>query len=133
MDLAVPVPISPSRKAERGYNQAALLTLPLALGKGIPYRTRVLNKVRDTRTQVGLSVNQRRNNVAGAFKAHGRSVEGMSVLVVDDVLTSGATMGACAQALVDAGATQVFGLTLAQAMFHPIISGYIKDSDSLSR
>jgi ComF family protein len=115
IDILVPVPTSESRRAERGYNQAALLAYPLALGSGIPYRSRALYKVRQTDTQVGLNFPQRRANVAGAFLARAEHVGGRRVLVVDDIMTSGATIEECSKALKDAGAAQVFGLTLAQA------------------
>jgi ComF family protein len=119
VDLIAPVPIGASRRSERGYNQAALLALPLALGSGIPYRSGALKKLRDTRSQVGLSRAQRRENVAGAFTASEELVQWARVLVVDDVMTSGATIESCAQALKEAGADQVFGLTLAQVVFEP--------------
>lgn len=118
VDMIVPVPIGSSRKTGRGYNQAALLALPLALGLGIAYRNRVLNRTRDTRSQVGLTVIERRANVAGAFRAVQGYVEGKNVLVVDDVMTSGATIEACAKALIEAGANKVYGVTLAQAMYN---------------
>ena len=127
IDIVVPVPTSASRRAERGYNQAALLAYPLALGAGIPYRPRALDKVRQTNTQVGLSFLQRRANVAGAFLARAKHVYGKCVLVVDDIMTSGATMDECSRALIDAGATRVFGLTLAQAGFDLSAEPDLKD------
>jgi ComF family protein len=115
--LVIPVPMGSSRRVERGYNQAALLAIPLALGSGVPYRSKALTKLRDTRSQVGLSIAQRRENVAGAFVASERLVGGKRVLVVDDVMTSGATLESCARALKEAGAEIVYGLTLARAGF----------------
>jgi predicted amidophosphoribosyltransferase len=115
VDFITAVPISVARRAQRGYNQAALLALPMALGINVPYRPRVLRKVRETRTQVGLTVTERRENVAQAFQANPSLVRQKSALVVDDVTTSGATIEACAMALLDAGALQVYGLTLAHA------------------
>jgi predicted amidophosphoribosyltransferase len=73
-------------------------------------------KTRETRSQVGLNRAERRENLSGAFRAETKIVRGKSFLVVDDVITSGATMQACALALLDAGATRVFGLTLARAV-----------------
>jgi competence protein ComFC len=116
VDLVAPVPIGVARKAERGYNQATFLALPLALASGKTYRPRALAKTRETRTQVGLNLVQRKENVANAFEADRRIVEGHSVLIVDDVTTTGATLQACAEALLNAGACQVFGLTLARAV-----------------
>ncbi|MFC1879810.1 ComF family protein [Chloroflexota bacterium] len=115
IDLIAPVPMGKARKAERGYNQAAFLALPLALGCRIPYQPKALIRSRQTRSQVGLTTEQRRVNVAGAFKANPDIVRDKTVLVVDDVATSGATMDACALALKDAGAAVVYGLALARA------------------
>jgi ComF family protein len=115
VDLVTPVPLGVARYAERGYNQAALLARPLALSCGLRYASQALIKIKDTRSQVGLGIEQRRENVAGAFMAQNRFVEGRSVLVVDDVTTSGATLEACAVALMSAGAKMVYCLTLARA------------------
>lgn len=116
LDLVVPVPAGRIRKQARGYNQAALLAFPLALSAGIPYQANGLDKARETRSQVGLSPAERRANVAAAFRADQVPVRMKSVLVVDDVTTTGATIEACGQALLEAGAWQVFGITLARAI-----------------
>jgi ComF family protein len=115
VDLIVPVPLGLARLAERGYNQAALLAWPVALALGIPYRPKSLCRVRETRSQVGLKLSERQKNVQGAFGARGAWVAGKVVLVVDDVTTSGSTLNACATALKEAGASAVYGLTLARA------------------
>jgi ComF family protein len=114
VDLVTPVPIGLARLAERGYNQAALLARPIAWGLGWPYHSDGLYRVRETRSQVGLSLDERQQNVKDAFRARSKYVAGKSVLVVDDVTTSGATLKACAAALLEAGADQVYGLTLAR-------------------
>ncbi|MBN2548614.1 MAG: ComF family protein [Anaerolineales bacterium] len=119
VDMIAPVPISPARRAQRGYNQAALLAFPLALGIGVEYTSDALEKVRETPTQVGLDGAQRRQNVAGAFEARPAIVQGKRVLIVDDVMTSGATLETCSQALVEAGACQVYGLTLGRVIGAP--------------
>jgi competence protein ComFC len=115
VDLVVPVPLGVARLRERGYNQATLLARPLALGYGCSFRPQALSRVRETCSQVGLSIVQRRENVSGAFQARTGWVSGRNVLVVDDVATSSATLDACASALLAGGAAQVFGLTLARA------------------
>jgi ComF family protein len=115
VDLVAPVPIGKARLAERGYNQTALLALPLALGSGLKYRPRAIVKSRNTRSQVGLTSAERRENVSDAFKADPAIVKDRNVLVIDDVATSGATMNACAKALKQAGAKVVYGLVLARA------------------
>jgi ComF family protein len=116
IDVIVPVPLGVARQKERGYNQAALIARPVALETGWAYRPKALSRVRETKTQVGLSIEERRMNVGGAFKAEGEGVAGKNVLLIDDVLTTGSTMEACAAALIEAGAAKVFGLTLARAL-----------------
>ena len=116
VDLATPVPLGVARQAERGYNQSALLAKLLALGCNLDYNPRSLRKTRDTPSQGGLSVEQRWANVAGSFEAIPKDAAGKHVLVVDDVTTSGATLSACAEALLSAGASWVYALTLARAV-----------------
>jgi len=115
VDLILPVPISPKRLKERGYNQAGLLAQPLARAYGIHYEPKGLTKIKETISQVGLTQSQRHTNVSGAFKGYDHVVKGAKVLVVDDVATTGATMESCTQALLEAGADRVWGLTLARA------------------
>lgn len=115
IDVIVPVPLGVARLKERGYNQAALIARPVALGTGRAYRPKVLSRVRETKTQVGLSIAERRRNVGGAFRAEREGVVGKNVLLIDDVVTTGSTMEACAAALLEAGAAEVYGLSLARA------------------
>lgn len=115
IDLVIPVPLGVARQKERGYNQASLLALPLALKRRYRFVPKALSRTRETRSQVDLNREERKQNVSGAFTARAEIVKGKSVLVVDDVTTSGATLDACADALLEAGAKEVYGLTLAQA------------------
>ena len=115
LDIISSIPISKTHHTKRGYNQSALLAYPLALSSGIKYCPDVLTKTREVRSQVGLSREERYLNVSGAFDGNPQFAMGKSVLLVDDVITSGATLNACAQALLDAGARQVYGVTLARA------------------
>lgn len=117
VDIVVPVPLGVARQQERGYNQAALIARPLALGCGLALRSQALVRKRETRSQVGLTYAQRRENVGGAFQSQSQWVEDRRVLLVDDVATSSATLDACAAALLASGARQVFGLTVARAVF----------------
>ena len=106
-DLLVPVPLSPRRLRERGYNQAKLLARVLSRVRGIEHAPRALGRVRHTPPQTGGSRAARRRGPAGAFRADRARVSGRCVLLVDDVLTTGGTARACALALRRAGARQV--------------------------
>jgi ComF family protein len=121
-DLAVPVPLHWRRMMQRGFNQAALLLdhAHRHAGKdlGIPIDRRCLRRVRATAPQSGLSLRDRAANVSAAFAVPPRyraRVAGLRVLVVDDVMTTGATMSACARALLGSGATLVIALAVARA------------------
>lgn len=115
VDVVVPIPLSDGRERERGYNQAALLARPLALGNDLAYCPAALRRVRDTGSQVGKTLDERRENVRGAFEASRRHVKGRRVLLIDDVLTTGSTLDAAAQALKAAGADRVSALVVSRA------------------
>jgi competence protein ComFC len=119
LDIITSVPLGLVRFKERGYNQATLLARPIALFLKVPFSSQALTRIRETKTQVGLSVYERMENMSGAFQAKNKLVEGKSILVVDDVATSGATLNACAKALLDGGASKVYGYSLARAVFSP--------------
>ena len=110
-DAVVPVPLYWRRRLQRGFNQAELLAKGLSRRTGIPV-VRALGRVRPTPTQAGLSNSARRQNVARAF--HSRSVQGKRILLIDDVMTTGATATSCALALKQAGARRVALLTVAR-------------------
>ena len=114
VELLVPVPLGPRRLRDRGYNQAAVLAAALSARTGIPVREGLLGRTRDTRTQTVLGPAERWANVAGAFGVRGR-VPGTRVALVDDVLTTGATLASCAAALSAAGAGTVGAVTFARA------------------
>jgi ComF family protein len=114
-DAVVPVPLHPARLAERGFNQAELLAAPCARRWARPLLTRALVRVRATRPQTELDGAARRENVAGAFAvARPAEVAGRHLLLVDDVLTTGATASAAARALRRNGAASVGVLALAR-------------------
>ena len=112
VDLVVPVPLGKNRLRQRGYNQAGLIASELARSKHLPFSDRALWRVRETLSQVGLDTLARMKNVQGAFSADSTLVEGKRVVVVDDLYTTGATLSSCAEALLQGGAIEVFGLTV---------------------
>jgi ComF family protein len=114
-ELIVAVPLHWRRKIRRGFNQSELLAAELADLTGIPLADRPVVRVRSTSTQTRLSPEQRRRNVAGAFACHGTSVDGKAILIIDDVMTTGATLGEVARSLDEAGARRVFAWSFARA------------------
>ena len=113
-DLIMPVPLHRRRLRARGYNQSALLARELCKLTALPQANNLLTRVKDGPPQVeAASRSQRRTNVDGSFKTAG-DVAGLKVLLIDDVVTTGTTMSACAAALKAAGAASVWGLALAR-------------------
>ncbi|MES1262566.1 MAG: phosphoribosyltransferase family protein, partial [Acidobacteriota bacterium] len=114
-DAVVPVPLHWRKQWERGYNQAELLARHVAKRRGVPL-VKALRRKRPTAVQASLAVAGRRKNVAGAFLMRPQArLAGQRVLLIDDVMTTGATAGACAVALKRGGAKSVSLLTLARA------------------
>jgi ComF family protein len=122
-DMLVPMPLHWVRRWRRGFNQSHLLARDLARRTGIPVAN-ALRRRRSTASQASLSRAARRRNVRGAFELRrGVDVRGLRVLLLDDVLTTGATANACAAVLKRAGASSVAVLTLARAdrrVFDPV-------------
>jgi ComF family protein len=113
--VLVPVPLHPRRRRERGFNQSELLAGELARRTGLRAAPAALVRRRDTSPQAGLTAAARRANVEGAFAVRQRArVAGRPVVLVDDVLTTGATARGCARALREAGVAEVRVLTVAR-------------------
>ncbi len=116
VDGLVPVPLHPSRRRDRGFNQARLLARDLAKPRGLPVLAGALVKVRNTPAQAGLKASDRERNVRGVYAVRRpERVRGRTLLLVDDVTTTGATVRECARVLAAAGAKEVRAITLAQA------------------
>jgi ComF family protein len=116
IDIIVPVPLSRLRLLLRHFNQAAVLAGELSRQTGLPVDPLILKRTRFTKSQVGMTRDQRRRNIAGAFAVPRRrrtQLEGRNVLLIDDVVTTGATAEACARTLKRAGAARVDVLALA--------------------
>jgi len=139
-DVIVPMPLHWRKLWQRGFNQSELLAREIGRRTNVPVKN-ALRRVRFTSAQAGLTNAKRRLNVSGAFRSKKNgSLEGKRVLLVDDVMTTGATAASCARALKLAGARQVTLLTLArvdrrgagQPVLHPTLSGSFEDAQSRS-
>lgn len=121
-DLIVPVPLHPLRLIWRRFNQAAILALEIERETGIPADPFVLRRVKRTSSQVGMTADQRRRNVQAAFRVppdRAGDLAGARIVLVDDVITTGATIDAAARALKVAGAERVDVLALAIVVDEP--------------
>lgn len=112
-DLLVPVPVSAKRLQQRGYNQALILAREISRLTAIPVCENVLRRVTDTLPMKNMTPAERQNNLKKAFQAFGNDVELNSIMLIDDIYTTGATMDACAHALYRQGARRVCFITLA--------------------
>lgn len=115
VDIVTAVPLSKKRLRSRGYNQAERIARPFAARIKKPYLTNAVHRVIDTKSQIDLSLTERRENVSGAFYANSMVVALKSVIIIDDVSTTGSTISECARALKEAGAEKVYALTVARA------------------
>ena len=116
IDLIVPVPLNPKKHQLRGYNQSSLLALPMALSNDIKFSANAIQRVKETRSQIDLDSIERFINVHNAFSSQRELVEKRSILLIDDVATTGATLLSCRSSLMSSNAKEVFGLTLAKTL-----------------
>jgi ComF family protein len=114
-ELIAPTPLHPRRLAQRGYNQSLELSRALSRRIGAPLESQAMRRTRRTRPQHSLNREERIKNVANALLADPRLVKGKRVLLVDDIMTSGATLREATRALFAAGAAQVSALVVARA------------------
>ncbi len=114
--MIVPVPLHPHRLRQRGYDQTLLLAKALARLTGIACNTSTLQRQRDTPMQKSLDRDARRDNLAAAFACHGETLAGQRILLIDDVLTTGATLSVLSEVLLNAGAESVHALVIARTL-----------------
>jgi ComF family protein len=115
VELIIPMPLHKKRRCQRGFNQSELLARSLSSLLSIPLSMKALSRIKDTRSQRGLHRDQRWRNMQAAFAARSEVVRGKTVMLVDDVYTSGATMQSASQSLLDAGAANVIEICIAIA------------------
>ena len=114
IDLIIPIPIHHLKKAERGFNQSDFITKGLSKSLKIPYSTKSIKRIRYTESQTKLNPDQRANNVADAFKVgEKKKIRGKNILLVDDVITTGATILECGKVMVSVGANSVYACSVA--------------------
>ena len=119
--LLVPVPLHRRRLAARGFNQSLLIAREMARARGLPAAPRLLRRTRATPALKGMSLSQRRRTVAGAFATRpGADLAGRTVVLIDDVLTTGSTANACARALSQGGAARIELVCWARVVRAPI-------------
>lgn len=115
-DFIIPVPISPSRLIERGFNQSEMLAEAVSNKFNIPKLRGVLIRIKDTKAQFEIKGRDRNQNLKNAFKViNSHSIKGTRILLVDDIFTTGATVKECSRALINAGAAHVAIATLSRA------------------
>lgn len=115
-DIVIPVPASHDRKKERGYNQADLLSHPIADYFRMEHAEKALFRTKETGTQVRRSKVERDEYLKDAFSANPATLKERKVLLVDDIITTGSTINHCAKALKEAGASQVMAISVAKTM-----------------
>jgi len=113
----IPVPLHKTRKRERGFNQSEILAQTLSSSLNLPLQKEILFRIRNTKDQTKLSEKERKRNVAGAFliRDSQQILQGKKVILVDDVITTGATLSECAKVLKQAGAKEILAVTVAKA------------------
>jgi competence protein ComFC len=116
IDYLIPVPLHPLKKAERGYNQSFYISNGISRQTGIPVKNNLLKRVRYTDSQTTMTFLERKENVGGAFSVLKRNnIAGKNFLLVDDVITTGATTNECAKALLEKSCSKVYAVSVAIA------------------
>jgi ComF family protein len=115
-NLIIPVPLHTLRKAERGFNQSELIAKAVGKLLGIPVDTKSLKRNRFTQTQTKLTLTERKENMSEAFTLkHNKQIKNKTIILIDDVITTGATISECGKVLLNNGANKIFALSVAIA------------------
>lgn len=121
IDCIIPVPLHKTRQKQRGFNQAELMSACLSELYNIPVYNNVLKRIKKTAPQYNLSPQQRMGNITGAFAVENAEiVKNKTVMLIDDIFTTGSTMDSCSKALLSHGAAAVYGMTLAITRQTPV-------------
>jgi ComF family protein len=116
IDLIIPIPLHQLKKAERGYNQAYYIAKGVSYIFKVKVSDRIVKRIKYTESQTKMNLNEREKNISDAFKIKQKSiVEGKSILVLDDVITTGATISECGKILLEAGANKIYAASIAIA------------------
>lgn len=116
IDFIIPVPLHPIKKADRGYNQSTYIAKGITAVTSIPYNQKLLRRIRNTLSQTTMTLVERKENISNAFKTTNENIiSGKNFLLIDDVITTGATTSECATKLLEAGANKVYAASVAIA------------------
>ena len=114
VELLIPIPLHPLKRAKRGFNQSYFIAKGISQKLKIPIGNRIVRRAKSTETQTGLSLYKRKENMRGAFKIkNGRQINSLKILLVDDVITTGATLNECAKVLLRQGAKEIYAVSAA--------------------
>jgi len=113
--VLVPVPLHPKKERKRGFNQTVILAKGIREVLNVPLKNSLIERIKDTKSQTGLSFKERQENLKDAFVVKDKSqIKGKKILLVDDVATTGSTINECAKVLKKAGAEEVIGVVIAR-------------------
>ncbi len=116
IDLIIPIPLHQLKKAERGYNQSFYIAKGIGKILDIPFSDRVVKRIKYTKSQTTMTLSEREANIVGAFKVKKKNaVNGKTILIIDDVITTGATISECGNILLEAGAKNIYAASVAIA------------------
>lgn len=116
IDLIIPIPLHQLKKAERGYNQSFYIAKGIEKILDIPFSDKVVKRIKYTKSQTTMTLSEREANISGAFKVKNKNaVNGKTILIIDDVITTGATISECGNILLEAGAKNIYAASVAIA------------------